>query len=530
MKMTTRLGFLCLSMTLAACGGSDDSAEINGNNSNNENNFYSAENNYNNANNVNNVNNLNNANNVFDGDIDGVDENYQDGENYGELIENDFIMTADEATSTFSIDVDNASYTLMRRDINNGKLPVADGVRVEEYINFFDYDYAPPIQDQPFSINLEVAPSKFGQDLHLLRVGLKGKDVPLIDMKATNLVFLVDVSGSMQSSAKLPLVKESIKEAISTLRPDDRVAIVTYAGADRVALQSTPVSNSSAIINAVDNLTSAGGTNADAGIVRAYDIAEQNFIDGGNNRVMIMTDGDFNVGRTGQALVDLIIENREKEISLTCLGYGLGNYNDHIMESLARDGNGNYFYIDSIEEAQRIFGENLPSTLEVIAADVKIQIEFQSDTVVRYRLVGYENRLLNNEDFEDDTKDAGEIGPSHTVTALYEIEVDEQSMSETGMLAEVRIRHKSQYGEASSEYTQGIKLTQVHPTFEDASGDFQFAAAVAEFAEILRSSKHTDGMGISDVQAIATANSSSDQPKRMEFLGLLDAAINLLSN
>lgn len=504
MKRTTQILVACFGLVLVGVGCGDDDA-------------FSGDlgNNINNANNLSNISDYN------------PDEAPNQGETYEGYIENDFVDTATEPTSTFSIDVDAASYTLMRRDLNNGVLPNPDGARTEEYVNFFDYDYAEPAQDQPFSINLEVAPSKFGDGLHLLQVGLQGREIDLIDMRSTNLVLLIDISGSMQSQLKLPMVKESVRTMVEHLRPDDRIAIVTYAGDDRIALPSTAVSDASTILSAVDQLTSAGSTNGEAGIVKAYDIAEQNFIEGGNNRVVIMTDGDFNVGRTGDQLVQLVRDYRDKEISLTSVGYGRGNFNDATMESLARDGNGNYFYIDSQVEAQRIFGEGLPSTFEVIAADVKIQVEFADDTVKRYRLVGYENRLLDNEDFEDDSRDAGEIGPGHTVTAFYEIEIDETVVSETGLLAEVRVRHKAQYGEASTAHSQGIKLSQVQPDFESASQDLKFAAAVVEFAEVLRGSMHTDGTTVPDLRDLAAANTKS-RDERVEFVELVDIALGLL--
>ena len=455
-----------------------------------------------------------------------VDGDVHDGENYGELIENDWIAAETEATSTFSIDVDNGSYTLMRRDLTNGILPAKDGVRTEEYLNFFDYDYPQPTDGEPFSIHMEIAPSEFGEDLHMLRIGLQGLEIPREDLKPANLVFLIDTSGSMTSEQKLPLVQQSLNSLVDNLRPTDTIGIVTYAGNAGVLLQPTPVSDASRIKAAVDSLSAGGSTNGEGGIVAAYELAEQAKIEGGTNRVILATDGDMNVGRTGDDLIALISEYREKHISLTTIGFGSGNYNDYLMEGLAREGNGNYFYIDSIAEAQRIFGDDLASTLEVIAADVKIQVEFDATNVVRYRLVGYENRLLDNEDFDDDTKDAGEIGPGHTVTALYEIEIAAESESESGLLADVRLRHKEQYGSQSRLQEQSIKMSQVKSSFEDASPGLQFAMAVTEFAEILRDSKHSDGMRIDDVITIASANADDDA--KSEFVELATTARDLL--
>ena len=447
------------------------------------------------------------------------------GEQYETNPENDFIEASVEDTSTFSIDVDNASYTLMRDSLENGQLPSPDSVRPEEYINYFDYGYDEPIGDDPFSINLEVAPSKFGADKHLMRVGIKGLELHEEDMLPTNLVFLIDVSGSMQSEEKLPLVKQSLRTLLDNLRPSDTVGIVVYAGADGVVLDSTPVRERAKIEHALDNLAAGGGTNAEAGIVSAYQMAERARIDDGNNRVIILTDGDFNVGKTGDDLYDLIDTYREREISLTCMGYGRGNYHDRHMENLSKRGNGNYFYVDSINEAKRVFGERLVATLQVIAADVKIQVEFNEDAISRYRLIGYENRLLENEDFEDDTKDAGEIGPGHTVTAYYELELTEGAEQES-VLSEVRIRYKNQYGEESQQIDRAIKLGAVHPSFDEASAGFRFGAAVAEFAEVLRDSKHVDSPDLSAVEAVATA-ATDGHPTKSEFLKLVGLAIGM---
>lgn len=455
--------------------------------------------------------------------VDPEDPSYQDGETYAEVVENDFIDTTQENTSTFSIDVDNASYTLMRRDITRGNLPAPAGVRPEEYINFFDYAYPEPLEEQAFSINLEVAPSEFGQDKHLVRIGVKGKDVGVDAMKHNNVVFLIDVSGSMQSALKLSLVKASLTELLDNLRPDDTVGIVVYAGRDAVLLESTAVSNRQQIQSAIDSLSAGGSTNGEAGIVTAYEMAERHKVEGANNRVIILTDGDFNVGKTGSALIDYIATQRERHISITCMGYGLGNFNDYHMENIAKEGNGNYYYVDTIAEAERVFGTDLPSTLEVIAADVKIQVEFNDAAVTRYRLMGYDNRVLNNEDFENDAVDAGEIGPGHTVTAYYELELAPDAAAEA-LLAEVRVRHKSQYGVASTEFSRGIKMNQIQASFGAASSDFQFAAAVLEYAEILRGSKHSDGARFDDILTILGNHSDDSQPKRTELISLVEGA------
>ena len=285
----------------------------------------------------------------------------------------------------------------------------------------------------------------------------------------------------------------------------------------------------STILSAIDGLAAGGSTNGEGGIITAYDLAEQVRIEDGINRIVLVTDGDFNVGVTGSALEDLVEAKRDLHIGLTVGGFGVGNYNDAVLEGFARKTNGNYFYVDSEAEADRIFGDEITSTLEVIAADVKIQIEFDAEAVVRYRLVGYENRVLENQDFDDDTKDAGEIGPGHTVTALYEIELDQTATPASGFIAEVRLRHKAQFGEESQLQTQNIKPGQVKATVADATNDLRFAMAVVEFAEILRESKHTEGMRIDDIETLASGATASTQDDRLEFLELVDLARPLLA-
>jgi Ca-activated chloride channel family protein len=455
------------------------------------------------------------------------EENYQEGENYQEWVENDFVATSEEDTSTFAVDVDNGSYTVMRRDINSNNLPVPEGVRVEEYVNFFDYDYAEPREDMPFSINLEVAPSKFGHEgTQLLHIGLQGREMAIEDMAPSNLVFLIDVSGSMSTGDKLAWVKESLYTLVDDLREQDSVGIVVYAGREAVVLRPTLGSEKQEIKDAIERLSAGGSTNGEAGIDRAYELAEQAKIEGGNNRVILMTDGDFNVGRTGDSLVDFVESKREKHITLTTVGFGRGNYNDAHMEAFARKANGNYFYIDKLAEAERIFGRDLPSTLEVIAADVKVQVEFDSNTVERYRLVGYENRLLDNEDFDDDTKDAGEVGPGHTVTAVYELEMKSQLDAED-YLSTVRLRYKDQFGEESKLIERGIKASQAAERFEDASPDFRFSAAVTEYAEILRESQHSEGARFDDVISVAQNSAPSTDEEKLEFIDLVETAKGL---
>jgi Ca-activated chloride channel homolog len=456
--------------------------------------------------------------------LPGEDDDYQDGEQYGQYIENDFILTSEEATSTFSVDVDTGSYTIMRRDLNLGELPHKDSVRVEEYINYFRYDYPNPV-DQPFSINMEVAPSPFGERLHLLRVGLKGYVVPEEERLDANLVFLIDVSGSMSSSNKLPLVKFMLKKLVAELRPTDTLGIVVYAGQDAVLLDPTPVNDADQIISAINSLGAGGSTAGAAGLVSAYQMAAGHMLDGGINRVILCTDGDFNVGTSGQGLIPLIEEYRETGVSLSVFSFGSGNLQDGYMEQLADHGNGNYAYIDSEDEASHIVDTKLIAILQTIAKDVKVQIVFNPANVLQYRLVGYENRLLNNEDFEDDTVDAAEIGSGHTVTAFYEIELAEEQNAET--LTECRFRYKAPQGSTSMLITQDVFAEEIKTDFATASDGFRFAAAVVEFAEILRRSKHSSDARFEEVMSIASGALNPEHPEALEFVSLIEIAEGL---
>lgn len=456
---------------------------------------------------------------------DGTPVEMEPGDEFSEWVENDWIDTATEPTSTFSIDVDNASYTWTRRQLESGALPDPQAVRVEEFINFFDYAYLEPTGDDPFAIDLEVSPSHFGpENSQLLRIGVKARDVSVADMKPSNVVLLIDTSGSMSSSDKLAMVKESLESLLDNLRPTDTIGIVTYAGSSDVVLDPTELSERAAIDDAISGLHSGGSTNGADGIRTAYDLALAHKIEGGNNRVIIMTDGDFNVGISGSNLADYVGERRSEEIALTAVGYGTGNFKDAQMEQLAQAGNGNYFYCDSLQEAGRIFGSELPSTIEIVASDVKLQVEFDPSTVAEYRLIGYENRLLANEDFEDDTVDAGDVGPGKRVTAFYEVVLHDGV--DAGLMATGRSRYKQPFGETSELFEQSIKLSS-RTEFEEASPELRFGAAVVEFAEILRHSKHTDGARFDEVEAIASAASYPGDEKMSEFLQLVDIASGL---
>jgi Ca-activated chloride channel family protein len=458
------------------------------------------------------------------------------GENYAEWTENDWVDTDEEATSTFSADVDTASYSLARRNLNADILPEPASVRVEEFLNYFRYDEPAPTDGSPFAVQLEVAPSPFGPSedpLHLMRIGIQGEQIPYEERDPVNLVFLIDVSGSMQSTAKLPLVKYTLRLLVDKLAPTDTLGIVVYAGADGVVLEPTPVINKSEILDAIDSMSAGGGTNGEAGIRAAYDLAEGAFRTDGVNRVVLASDGDFNIGATGEELYTLIEDFRERDIFLSYFGYGSGNYNDETAEELTNRGNGNYAYIDSNNEALRIVGENLVSTLQVIAKDVKLQVEFDPARVERYRLIGYENRLLNNEDFIDDSVDAGDLGAGHHVTALYEIDLRDDAKAAVSAgtatadpIATLRIRHKKPTGDISEEQSTTVDLGQTLVALDAASTSFKWAAAVAEFAEILRDSMHVDVADFDAVRALAEQG-ELETPAHAEFIGLVDKAATL---
>ncbi len=470
-------------------------------------------------------------------------ESGTDGERYAEIDENPFLRTDRAPLSTFSIDVDTASYANVRRYINDGALPPKNAVRIEELINYFDYDHPQPIGDVPFSVNTELAACPWNSENYLLQIGLKGKQMQVDTAPAANLVFLLDVSGSMNSPDKLPLLKSGLRMMVDQLKPTDRVAIAVYAGSSGLVLPSTPVSDRGEILAALNSLEAGGSTNGGQGIELAYTVAANNFIQGGNNRVILATDGDFNVGTTSDdALVRLIEEKRKTGIFLSVLGFGKGNLNDSMMEKLSNKGNGNYAYIDSREEARKALGEQVAGTLNTIAKDVKIQVEFNPALVSGYRLIGYENRLLADRDFDDDAKDAGEIGAGHTVTALYEIVPAGKTVDNKGIelkysepaapggkftdeLATVKLRYKDPEGSTSKLLSMGVQGT-VKP-LDSASADLRFAAAVAQFGLVLRDSRYKGAATLDAARQLAvTAGQGGDQ-RRQEFLDLITKAAKL---
>ena len=453
----------------------------------------------------------------------------------GEVQTNPWVETAEESTSTFSADVDSGSYSLMRRNLNEGELPEQSTVRIEEFINYFDYDDVGPDTGLPFAVQLESAPSVFGpaEDIHMLRIGIQAEEIPEEERDPVNLVFLLDVSGSMNAADKLGLVKYSMKHLVDKLSPQDTLGIVVYAGAQGIVLEPTAVENKSTIMDALEELSAGGSTNGEAGIRTAYEMAESAFRTDGVNRVIICSDGDMNVGLTGSDLVDMIKEYREKDIFLTTLGFGLNNYQDNLMEQLADHGNGNYAYIDTHNEALRVLGENLVSTLQVVAKDLKVQVEFDSKVVERWRLIGYENRVLDNEDFANDAVDAGDIGAGHSVTALYEVDLSDNVFlsngDNIGSIATVKMRYKEPTADESTEHEWHLLPEERLADFADASPSLQFAAAVTEFGEILRGSPYSEGNRFDDIREIAeqAMQQSGETPSKKEFLTLIDRAQQL---
>jgi Ca-activated chloride channel family protein len=462
-----------------------------------------------------------------------ADEEYDMEEKEDGVYTNPWIQTTDEQTSTFSADVDSGSYTLTRRNLVQGGRPNPSEVRIEEFINYFQYDDVGTASDLPFAVQLESAPSIFGDadDIHLLRIGIQADEIPESERDPVNLIFLLDVSGSMNDD--LELVKYAMNHLVDKLSPSDTLGIVVYAGAEGVVLEPTAVENKSEILDALQALEAGGSTNGEAGIEKAYELATQAFRPDGVNRVIICSDGDMNVGLTGSALVDLVAEKRDSGIFLTTLGFGMGNYQDQQMEQLADQGNGNYAYIDSPNEALRVLGDNLVSTLQVVAKDVKIQVSFDPSVVERWRLIGYENRRLDNEDFQDDTVDAGDIGAGHSVTGLYEIDyVDDLSTIEDEQLAlisSVSIRYKEPTASQSTQHDWSLALDSRLSSFTEASPSFRFAASVSEFAEILRESPHSEGLRFGDIRDIAQQAilDSTSTPSKEEFIELIGLAEDL---
>ena len=462
-------------------------------------------------------------------------------EQYEHNNDNPIHRAAEDPVSTFSIDVDTGAYANVRRFLNDGQLPPQDAVRIEEMINYFDYQYAPPAnRDVPFKVSTELAQAPWKQDAWLLRVGIKGFEVAASERPAANLVFLIDVSGSMQSPDKLPLLKNAFRLLTDQLTARDRVSMVVYAGSSGVVLQPTPGDQKQKIRDAINQLEAGGSTNGAEGIERAYQLARAAHIDKGINRVVLATDGDFNVGVVNfEALVDLAERQRASGTALTTLGFGTGNYNDRLLERLADAGNGNYAYVDSLSEARKVLVSELSSTLFTIAKDVKIQVEFNPAEVLEYRLIGYENRMLAREDFNNDKVDAGDIGAGHRITALYEVvpvgargRVDPLRYGSNqaahgkgnGEIANVRLRYKLPDADNSRLLEYPIQRNSLVAS-DKASADLRFAASVAAFGQLLRGGKYVGNYSYDDVERLAKGTlSNDDQGYRREFVSLVALA------
>ena len=474
---------------------------------------------------------------------------YENNENYSHIISNSFKNVTDDPLSTLSIDVDTASYGHMRRYLRQqNQLPPVDAIRIEEMINYFSYDYPQPIGDDPIAIITEISDTPWNSESQLVHIGIQGKKIDISKAPASNLVFLIDTSGSMSND--LGLVKRSIKMLVDNLREEDSISIVAYAGSAGLVLKPTSGADKRTILNAISRLQSGGSTAGGAGIELAYKMAKQNFIHNGNNRVILATDGDFNVGINSEGgLIRLIEKKRKDQIYLSVLGFGSGNYQDSKMEQLADNGNGNYAYIDNLLEAKKVLVKEVGGTLFTIAKDVKIQVEFNPAKVKSYRLIGYVNRLLNKEDFNDDKKDAGELGSGHTVTALYEITLFDSQESTSNVDAlryqtttsnesaqqcfnycnetlTVKVRYKS----LDSDKSQLIfaPVSEVFKNFNESSDDFRFSSAVAAFGMLLRDSDFKGDLNYKKIQEIARQAKGKDlQGYRSEFVGLIELAEEL---
>ena len=460
-------------------------------------------------------------------------------ESYNAIKENGFINAGRDPLSTFSIDVDTASYANVRRFVTGGSLPPMGAVRIEEMVNYFSYDYPKPKAREPFALSAEIGTSPFHHNYKLARIGLAAKDLTKEQLPASNLVFLIDVSGSMQDANKLPLLKQALSLLVRQLGSRDRVAMVVYAGADRIVLLPTGGDRQQEILAAINQLQAGGSTHASSGIRTAYDLTRRSFIKGGNNRVILASDGDFNVGVTSRdELTRLIEEERKAGVYLTVLGFGMGNYHDDTMEVLADKGNGNYAYIDSLLEAKKVLVKEMSGTLFALANDVKIQVEFNPARVGAYRLIGYENRALADEDFKDDSKDAGEIGVGHRVTALYELipaghssipQLDPlkyqsnepaTAPSRSGEWMTVKLRYKPQGEKNSTQMNLAVRESDKEP-----SADFRFASAVAGYGMLLTHSEHLGEFSWQRCLEMARSGRGSDEEGyRAEFYRLVEAS------
>ena len=463
----------------------------------------------------------------------------RNAETYKEIKENPFVAVAQQPVTTFSADVDRAAYANVRRIIGYGQIPPKDAVRIEEMVNYFDYDYPAPEEGSasPLRVSPELAPAPWNPNHLLLRIGLQAKKIDLAKAPPSNIVFLIDVSGSMDEENKLPLLKSSFKMLLGQLRPDDKIAIVTYANGTKVALPSTSVKDKEKIIKVLDNLYASGGTSGGRGIQLAYEQAQKSFIKNGNNRIILATDGDFNIGINNTTdLEKFIKKQRESGIYMSVLGFGIGNYRDDMAETIADKGNGNYAYIDNITEAKKVLVNELSGTLFAVAKDVKLQLEFNPKYVKEYKLIGYENRMLANEDFTNDKKDAGEIGAGHTVTALYELvpsdgkvaqslRYQSQELNEKGKGNELGFL-KIRYKDPKVKDTKSVEITEPlvfnKKALKETSTDYRFAASVAEFGILLRDNSNKANATYDQVIELAEGAIGKDpEGYRKEFVRLV---------
>ncbi len=463
-------------------------------------------------------------------------------ESYAYIKENDFKNPLREPLSTFSIDVDNASYTNVRRMLEVGSKPPVDAVRIEEFINYFDYNYPTPTDQKPFSVYTELAECPWDEDKQLLHIGLQGQKMSIDELPPSNLVFLVDVSGSMDQANKLPLLKKSLIKMVNQMNGRDKISLVVYAGNSGVVLDGASCDNPFLITTKLNGLRPGGSTGGAEGIELAYQIAEKHFITNGINRIILATDGDFNVGPSSDAEMQRLIESkRDLGIYITALGFGMGNYKDSKMEAIADHGNGNYFYIDDMRSSNHILVNNLAGTLMTIAKDVKIQVEFNPEMVASYRLIGYENRLMNEEDFDNDKKDAGEIGAGHTVTAIYEIIRGKAtndrnlkyqantSSADNGELAHIKLRYKLP-NESTSQLI-AYKVNSEALPLSQTSDDFRFSAAVSAFGMTLRESAHIEGFSLNQILELADGSSNADPNNlRRDFMTLVKTSRHIYSS
>ena len=461
-----------------------------------------------------------------------ADRDQESGEGYQDYGKNAWVEAAKDQLSTFAADVDTASYTIARRKLTAGTLPPAAAVRVEEFVNYFGYDYAPPAAGQPFAVHVDAAPSPFNPGRQIVRVGVTTKAKSIAERKPMRLVFLVDVSGSMQSPDKLELAKRSLRILVDNLKDGDTVALVTYAGDTRVVLPATGLDHKNEILSALEDLTAGGGTGMASGMDLAYEQAMKGLGSGVESRVIILSDGDANIGRASHAEILSTIAGKVKEgVTMSTIGFGMGNYKDETMEQLANKGNGNNFYIDSLSAAKRVFQQQLGSTLEVVAQDVKLQVDFDPTRVARYRLIGYENRDVADVDFRNDAVDAGEIGAGHQVTAVYEIELNKSITADktpASNILTVRVRHKEPKGTKASEQAFAFAGSEMAHSFASAPTDLRFAFAVAAFADVLRGAEDAEHWDLAQLQTIASQAAGTDADRK-ELVGLIQRARDLRS-